>query len=281
MVRRGWVQGVGRVRLAYLEFGGDGPAVLLLHGLLARATTWAETARWLTPCFRVVAIDQRGHGRSDAPQGPYDRSAYVGDAATAIERLGLGPALIVGHAMGALNAWALAAARPDLVRGLVLADMSASTMAGTPEADRADWLASWPVPFLSMAQAREFFAGHGDSWADYFMEVMVEGPDGYRPMSDPEHIARSRAHYVARDHWGELDRVRCPALVVKGAHSAAPRAELRGMADRLRHGSYAEIPDAGHVVHYDQPLGWRAVVEPFLLRVAGAAGESGLPASDA
>jgi Predicted hydrolases or acyltransferases (alpha/beta hydrolase superfamily) len=70
-VRLAW--NVGSVRLAWKDFGGEGPAVLLLHGLFGRATTWEGTAAWLRPHFRVVGLDQRGHGLSDKPDGAYSR----------------------------------------------------------------------------------------------------------------------------------------------------------------------------------------------------------------
>jgi pimeloyl-ACP methyl ester carboxylesterase len=264
------VQGVGRVRLAYLDYGGTGPGVLLLHDLLARATTWDETARWLTPRFRAVALDSRGHGWSDAPQGPYDLPAHVGDATTTIERLGLGPALVIGHAMGALTALALAVARPDLVRALVLASMVPDgAPAVTQAADLETWLDTWPVPFTSLARARAFFGARHPSWADYYLEVLAESADGYRPMVDRQHIAQARAAARAWDHWNEAERVRCPALIVTGARAGDAGAESRGRARRLRHARYLEVPAAGHLVHYDQPRAWRAAVEPFLLQVIG------------
>ena len=81
MARRIDVTGADGVRLAAWEFadppkdGADpaeaatrsAPGVLLLHGLMGRASHWASTARWLSARYRAVALDQRGHGRSDKP----------------------------------------------------------------------------------------------------------------------------------------------------------------------------------------------------------------------
>ncbi len=83
MARRIDVTGAGGVRLAAWEFGdppktdrpdrpgaaGELPGVLLLHGLMGRASHWAPTARWLAARHRAVALDQRGHGRSEKPPG--------------------------------------------------------------------------------------------------------------------------------------------------------------------------------------------------------------------
>lgn len=257
------------VRLEYVEFGGDGPGLLLLHGLFGRATTWASTAAWLTPHFRVVALDQRGHGRSDKPDDAYRREDYIQDAAEVIQRLGLEPAVVVGHSMGALNAWVLAAQRPDLVRALVLLDM---TPALRDDGD-GDWMYTWPQPFPTMGHVRAYFDGLRPGLADYFQEVMAEDPDGYRSLCQPEHMQQSYRGMLSREWWAELEQVRCPALVVKGELSSmTPRSELQEGARRLPQGRYAEVLGAYHVVHYDQPDRWRAAVEPFLLEMTGLAG---------
>lgn len=77
-MKRGFIR-VPDARLAYVEFGGEGPGLLLLHGLMGPATTWAETPGWLIPHYRVVALDQRGHGLSDEPDNAYTRDHYVSD----------------------------------------------------------------------------------------------------------------------------------------------------------------------------------------------------------
>lgn len=136
MARRIDVTGAGGVRLAAWEFGDPpksdptdpvrdltqapekrSPGVLLLHGLMGRASHWASTARWLSERYRAVALDQRGHGQSDKPpRAAFTRDAYVEDAEAALEQLGLAPTVLIGHAMGALTAWQLAA-RPTWSAG--------------------------------------------------------------------------------------------------------------------------------------------------------------------
>lgn len=241
-MKRGFLN-VNGMRLAFVDYGGAGPHALLLHGLFGNAATWAGTAWWLTPYCHVVALDQRGHGWSDKPDNAYSREEYAADAQAAIEQLGLAPALVIGHSMGALNAWVLASRRPDLVRGLVVEDMSAQTYSETPGEDTQEWLAGWPLPFPTM-------------------EVMVHRADGWRPQFQPEHMVESARQIHLRDHWDELRGMRCPTLVVKGGNSDAPAAELKEMA-RLCGGGYVEVPGAGHVVHHERPAAWREAVEPF------------------
>ncbi|CAM5438545.1 alpha/beta fold hydrolase [Streptomyces abikoensis] len=292
MVRRIDVSGSGGVRLAAWEFadppkrscgaGGAGEAgrsrrggpgaVLLLHGLMGRAAHWAETARWLSARHRAVALDQRGHGRSERPaDGPYTRDAYIADAVAAIEALELAPAVLIGHAMGALTAWQLAARRPDLVRALVICDMRASALGAATQREWGEWFRSWPVPFATLADVRKWFA-EGDptlerprpARGDYYAEIMAERADGWRPAFSRRQMLQARETYAHDAHWEELALVECPALVVRGPDGELGRAEAQEMVRVLPRGRYAEVPDAGHLVHYDQPEGWRRAVEPFL-----------------
>ncbi|PRH76159.1 alpha/beta hydrolase [Streptomyces solincola] len=249
------------------------PGVLLLHGLMGRASHWASTARWLAERHpAVVALDQRGHGRSDKPaDGPYTREAYVADAAAAIEQLGLGPAVVIGHAMGGLTAWQLAAERPDLVRAVVVSDMRASARGAASQREWEDWFATWPLPFATLADVRRWF-GEDDPWLErpspargaWFAEVMAEGPDGWRPLFSRRLMLATRDAWAHDAHWDSLALVRCPALVVRGIDGELGRAEAQEMVRVLPAGTYAEVADAGHLLHHDQPEGWRAAVQPFL-----------------
>ncbi|MEW1722626.1 alpha/beta hydrolase [Streptomyces sp. NPDC093109] len=261
--------------------GGAGrdSAVLLLHGLMGRASHWAGTARWLAGRHRAVALDQRGHGRSDKPaDGRYTREAYVADAEAAIEQLGLAPVTLIGHAMGALTAWQLAAKRPDLVRALVISDMRASALGAASQREWKDWFGAWPVPFASLTDVRKWF-GEEDPWVErptpargeFFAEVMAERADGWGPVFSRRQMLSVRETWVHDAHWEELAHVRCPTLVVRGLDGELGRAEAHEMVRVLPQGQYAEVSDAGHLVHYDRPDAWRAAIEPFLDGIAARA----------
>ncbi|MFE7127501.1 alpha/beta fold hydrolase [Streptomyces sp. NPDC057617] len=248
------------------------PGVLLLHGLMGRASHWAPTGRWLAERHRTVALDQRGHGFSEKPaDGPYTREAYVADAETVIEQLGLGPVTLIGHAMGALTGWQLAARRPDLVRALVISDMRASALGAKSQQQWARWFDAWPVPFATLDDARKWFA-EDDPWADrpapsrgeFFAEVMTERADGWHPVFSRDQMLTSRATWVLDAHWEELAQVQCPALVVRGLDGDLGRAEAQEMVRVLPRGRYAEVTDAGHLIHYDRPEAYREAIEPFL-----------------
>ncbi|MFB7123110.1 MULTISPECIES: alpha/beta fold hydrolase [Kitasatospora] len=111
---------VNGVRLHYAE-QGEGPLVLLLHGFPESWYSWRHQFAPLAEAgYRVVAPDQRGYARSEQPEriDAYTLLHLVGDVTALIAALGEEKAVVVGHDWGAPVAWAAAALRPDLVRGV-------------------------------------------------------------------------------------------------------------------------------------------------------------------
>ena len=106
----------------YRDWGGDGRPVLLLHGLASTCHIWDLVAPLLAEEFRVVALDQRGHGLSAQVENGYDFATVSGDAAAFIESLGWERPVIVGHSWGADVALELAAACPEATSGLIFVD---------------------------------------------------------------------------------------------------------------------------------------------------------------
>ncbi|MCZ4088219.1 alpha/beta hydrolase, partial [Streptomyces sp. H34-S5] len=140
-------------RLAYTDFGGDGAPLLALHGHFQDGRTFGRLAREVGPEWRVITLDQRGHGESDRA-GDYGREGYVADAAAVLEHLGLGPAVVLGHALGGVTAYQLAARRPDLVRAVVVEDI------GAVVDDDLSFVRDWPRRARTRAG---FLAGVGSA----------------------------------------------------------------------------------------------------------------------
>jgi pimeloyl-ACP methyl ester carboxylesterase len=126
----------------YRDWGGDGRPVLLLHGLASTCHIWDLVAPLLAEDFRVVALDQRGHGLSAQVEDGFDFATVSGDAAAFIGFLGWDRPVIAGHSWGADVALELAAAQPDMTSGLIFVDggtIEPSARPGwTPEQARQD-----------------------------------------------------------------------------------------------------------------------------------------------
>ncbi len=261
------------MRLACLDFGGQGPPALLLHGLAGHAGEWAQTAGWLTQSHRVLALDCRGHGRSERAPADVSRAAHAADVVFAIEQLELGAVALAGQSLGGHLAILVAARHPKLVRALIVAEASPAGAgakgAAALAADVGASLARWPVPFASREAAVTFFGGPSVS-ADAWAAGLERRDDGWWPAFDVEVMVRTLREGVAEDQWEQWRRISCPTLVVRGASGTLEPGDAEAMVRQLPDARRVEIAGAGHDVHLEQPIAWREAVCGFLGSLGGA-----------
>ena len=257
------------VRLRATRWPGTGVPVLLLHGLASTRRFWDLVAPRLAG-LPVLALDQRGHGDSDRPAGPYDGATVAQDALTALDALGLSRVVVVGHSWGASTALRLAAEHGERVLAVVAVDGGFATPVD-PEADRAELRARLEPPrtALPVEQLRaRLAAGPLAPWWSPEVEAAVlpifeEGDDG---------LARARLpfdrHMAIVDDLLDgavtalLPRVACPAWLVSAdqvqqdARGARKAAALEQAAQVL---AQPRLLRWGGAVH-DVPLQWPALV---------------------
>ncbi|MFT2019733.1 alpha/beta fold hydrolase [Streptomyces sp. 796.1] len=252
--------------LRYLDPGGPGRPVLALHGHFGRARAFAGLAVALAPRYRVIALEQRGHGRSADPvadAGDFGRAAYVADAADFVGVLRLGPVPVVGHSVGGLTAFQLAAWRPELVSALVVEEGGAENRrprVAHPVLDVGDW----PRRAPTLAGLRSLVEARGIPDAGYFLESAVERADGWGFLFDPDAMMASQRAAVG-DWWADWLGSTCPALLVHGAASTVlPTPLATEMVDRRPGSVLRTFPGCGHWVHDDDPAGFARAVRAFL-----------------
>jgi pimeloyl-ACP methyl ester carboxylesterase len=254
--------------IAVREYGGSGRPIVLLHGLMGRASTWWRHARWLADHGRVLALDARGHGDSTSPTpGPWRTERFVADVAEVIEALALGPAVVIGHSMGGLHGWELAAARPDLVHALVVEDM-APDHRGRTAAPWVSWFAAMPASFESITAVRDAFGWPRPSVGDYYAECVREGPDGYRLLTGHELAASIAGEWGERDFWSGVRAVRCPTLLLEAEETSIASAQMAEMARLIPGARHVLVPGTGHLLHDDAPRRYRELVTGFLTESA-------------
>lgn len=258
------------VDLGVVEFGGSGRPVVLLHGLMGRATTWWPVAGELHRHGRVVGIDARCHGRSGSvPGDPPDPHRMALDALELIEELDAGPAALVGHSMGGLHALLAAARRPDLVSALVVEDMAVD-LTGLPAHTLDDmhaWFSAIPQPQPSLAAVREAFGHPRRTVGDYMAECVEERADGYHLLTAVDDATGIAAHWTGRAHWDVVDALaaaRVPTLLIEAEESITPPGQLELVARRIPGARHVRLPGTGHLAHADDPAGYLDAVHALL-----------------
>lgn len=240
--------------------GGRGEPLVLVHGLMGRGSTWARQLPWLTLLGAVYTYDAPWHrGRDVADPHPISTERFVADLGDAVSALGA-PTRMVGHSMGALHSWCLAAERPELVSALVVEDM-APDFRGRTTGPWEPWLRALPVEFDS---AEQVFAEFGPVAGRYFLDAFDRTATGWRLHGRTARWIELAAEWGTRDYWAQWRAVRSPALLIEAGDGVTPPGQMRAMAERDYPTAYLRVPDAGHLVHDEAPQVYRRAVESFL-----------------
>ena len=258
-------------RLRYFV-GGQGPPVVLVHGLGGCAVNWVDVAPLLARSRRVLVPELPGHGRSEQLAAVPNLAVFADRIGTVAEREGMLPAAYVGHSLGAVVALRLAVRRPEAVNALVLA-----AAAGISSSTRR---AKWGLRILGIIGPRRFVAPWSDSVADSaFLRYLVFGRWG---ASDPLILSRSAVEgflegtrlttdsvsaaraVLLDDVRGDLGDVRCPTLVLWGARdNQLPVGDAFEFARRLR-APLRVFGDCGHLLIGERPELCAQAIEAFL-----------------
>jgi esterase len=261
----------------YLRWGdADAPPVLMLHGLRSYARTWEPIAQALSGSHRLIAPDFRGRGESAwDPQRAYRTDTYVSDIENLTALLGLDRFAIVGHSMGGTVAYTYAARHPDQVAALVIEDIGPGSSTETSGAGRIlSEMADTPSRFSSLEEVQTYWRGIRPDITEEALASRIDntvrpaGDGGYEWRLDMAGIAEARRTgnpAEAVDLWSCVDALRCPTLVMRGARSDfLPVGTCEQMAQRQPLLRWAQVPDAGHYVHDDNPAVFLDLVRRFL-----------------
>jgi pimeloyl-ACP methyl ester carboxylesterase len=117
------MQKTGEVKLHYVRDGGQGEAVILLHGFPQTWSEWIKIMPALSNDHDVIAVDLRGVGGSDKPKDGYDKKTNAQDVKRLMDELGIAKANIVGHDIGGMVAYAFAAQFPEMTQTVTIIDV--------------------------------------------------------------------------------------------------------------------------------------------------------------
>jgi pimeloyl-ACP methyl ester carboxylesterase len=264
-VRRREVTVAPGQKVSALVWGRGAPEFVLIHGGAQNAHTWDTVALALDR--PLVAIDLPGHGQSDwRPDRDYWPERNAEAVAVAIDVLAPAAAAVVGMSLGGLTAFRLATLRPDLVRRLVIVDV-------TPGTDRVK-----SSPIAAFVQGPVSFASYDE---------MLERTVSFNPTRRVESLRRGLLHNAKRRSdgswvwrydrmdaagrpdfaplWEDVAEVRVPLLLVRGALSTVVSdADVDELRLRLPAASVEVVAGAGHSIQGDRPVELARLIEQFV-----------------
>ena len=261
------------LRFHYLDWGTEGkPPFVLLHGGAQTAHSWDDFAPGVRNDYHVYALDQRGHGDSDwAPDGDYSRHTQCEDIAAWVSPLKLPPFILAGLSMGGINAITYTARYLEQVRALIIIDVGPEIETRGRENiqnfTRIDELDSFEAfierahrfnPRRSLENLRQRLSHNlkqlpSGKWTWKFDQQRLTA--GLRSGIGPEGL------------WEDVHKICCPTLIIRGGESdiLSPAAAERLQA-AIPNSHLTIVPGAGHSVMGDNPEGFAAAVQEFLLR---------------
>lgn len=257
----------GGVAIHFTDHQGDGPPLVLVHATGFHAHIWDPFLPELTPRFRVVTLDQRGHGESDKPATGYHWDRFGEDVLAVVSHLGLDRPLGAGHSAGAAALILAEGHRSGTFSRLVLMDPV------TPAPDLRPVMTGDANPMVASTRKRR---GVWDSreqmlermrtnspfarWREDFLRAYVE--HGTQPLPDgrfelrcpPEIEAQIYQNNGTHRGWELLTEIDCTALLVFGEHSPMwPADRQEACVSRMLNGERAVADGAGHFVPMEAP----------------------------
>jgi pimeloyl-ACP methyl ester carboxylesterase len=272
----------GAVELSYAEGPDSGPPAVLLHGVVRRWQDFEPILAALSPRCHLYALDFRGHGASGRTPGAYRVVDYAGDVVAFLEQRVKVPAVLIGHSLGGMVAAAVAASRPDLVRGVVLEDPPFEMMGR--RIDETSYLGLFQA-YRDLVESTD----SEDSLAAALAEVRIGVPgegksvrlgDQRDPASlrllasclrqfDPDVLTP-----VLKGRWldgfdldAQLSCVACPGLFLQADASAGgtlPDEYAKGLVARMSRVRHVRMAGVGHNIHLSQPAEMARLTTDFL-----------------
>jgi pimeloyl-ACP methyl ester carboxylesterase len=261
----------------YVVESGDGPPIVLSHGVTLSVRTWFHQLEALPKeGFRTIAFDHRGHGQSVLGDAGHSLENLAEDVHTVLTRLDLEGAVLVGHSMGGVAVQSFVARFPEVARQRVAGIVLLSTLAHTPFGSRSTrtkariekftnwtpdttWL--WKSSTLGLLAARVGFGPDPHpSHVELVRRMMVDCP--------PETRRDAPRVLVGLDLTADLPRFEIPTLVVGGtADVLTPPAEARRMAELIPDARLELMPGGGHMLMLERTEELNRLIADFAREV--------------
>lgn len=259
----------GDVPINLTIYDGNGPALMLIHGISGAGAAWWPAIDELAGSFTPVTIDLRGHGNSGKPGAGYLYDDYIGDLDRVLDHLRLDHPLIMGHSLGGLIALWWAAQHPNRAAALVIED--SPLRSGEDFRSAFDgWLHLNAMP---TEQVAAHYAAEYPKWRAETAQLRAEMMTSTARNAFAELRADSLANHGV-DRISEIEGVTSPVLLIHGNIESGGMVhpdDADAFERRLANASTHRIPGGSHGLHTDHTRAFLAAAMPFLKEHASAA----------
>jgi len=254
------------------ETAGQGEAVVFLHGMTGSAEDWANQIPFLSPKYRVVALDYRGHGKSAAPSSEeeYSIQLFVDDAFALITMLGIKKCCVVGHSLGGFITLQFALEHQDMVAALVLVDCTSGRFARDPDyvqlREKLDELArsqgmeaAFEYDADNNPQRIERFQKHPEQREIARRKALMTPVDGY--------IYVPRAMAKREPITTRLGEIKVPTLIFWGDEDVGFTEPVQVLKKGIVNSELLTVKGVGHSPHEEAPDVFNEALLKFLDKV--------------
>lgn len=256
---------VNGIEMHYLV-EGEGPWLVMSHSLACDSRMWTREATALAGRFRVLRIDTRGHGGSEAPVGDYSLDLLAGDVKALLGALDITEPHWVGLSMGGIIGQAVEIEFPGTFKSMVLADTTSRFPASSGEmwAGRVKTVREKGMAAIVDSTLERWFTA----------PFRKEGPATIAEVSrwisetDPNGYCGCCAMFPTLDTTPRLGEIKSPTLIVCGDQdTGTPLAMARILQQGIRGAELAAIANAGHLSNIEQPVTFISALERFYERI--------------
>jgi 3-oxoadipate enol-lactonase len=247
--------------LHYEEYGAGSP-VLLVHGLGSSCRDWEYQIPALAGQHRVIAVDVRGHGRSDKPRERYSIAGFSADIEALLDHLHLGPVHLVGLSMGGMIGFQLAVDQPQLLKSLTIVNSAPQVKVRSFDdlqklAKR--WLLARLLPMETIGK------GLGKNLFPKPEQTELRHKVAQRWAQNDKRAYLASMNAIIG--WGvqeKLSRITCPTLIVTADRDYTPVALKREYAALIPDARLVVIDDSRHATPLDQPKAFNQLLLNFI-----------------
>jgi len=244
-------------KLFYTTLGG-GPNVVLLHPTPVDHRFWLPVAALLAPKYRLIVPDLRGHGQSEAGEGPITMEKLAADAGRLLDTLSIGKALFAGCSIGGYTLYEIWRAMPDRAEGLAFCCAKPQADDEAMRAKREQTIAKIRERGTAEVIETNLETQLGPTARRRWPHKIAEAREMMQPVTPQAMIAVQQGLAARPDSVVTARTLRVPCCVVAGGEDpGSTPADMRLLAEQIRNGGYGaeynEIPDGGHFVPFEQP----------------------------